>query len=149
MHTVVFLVTTHKKATRMQVHSNAATNKKQRERLQGSKKTYRALAEEMVISLATVHRWKQRTSPEDQSCRPHEVHFAFDEHEQAMLLSLRQKGLPLDDLVDLFYRKNRRIGGKTPYEAALFWYAKNPSLFIREPTALLVYRKECSQSTET
>jgi transposase len=85
----------------MQVHSNATTNKKQRERLQSSTKTCRALANEMAISLGTVHRWKQRTSPEDQSCRPLDVQTAFDEAEQAMILSLRQKGLPLDDLVDL------------------------------------------------
>ena len=45
-------------------------------------------------------------------------------------------------------RKNRRIEGKTPYEATLPWYAKDPALFIREPTALLVYRNERSQSSE-
>ena len=85
----------------MQVHSNATTNKKQRERLQASTKTCRALAEEMAISVGTVHRWRNRTSPEDNSCRPHDVQYAFDEAEQALILSLRQKGLPLDDLVDL------------------------------------------------
>ena len=67
----------------------------------GSPKTCRALAEEMAISLGTVHRWKSRTAPEDHSCRPLDVQFAFDESEQSMILSLRQKGLPLDDLVDL------------------------------------------------
>jgi transposase len=85
----------------MQVHSNATTNKKQRERMIGSQKTCRALAEEMAISLGTVHRWKQRTSPQDHSCRPLAVEYAFDESEQSMILSLRQKGLSLDDLVDL------------------------------------------------
>lgn len=85
----------------MHVHSNATTNKKQRERMIGSKRTCRALAEEMAISLGTVHRWKKRPAPEDHSCRPHEVQFAFDAQEQALILSLRQKGLPLDDLVDL------------------------------------------------
>ena len=45
-----------------------------------------------------------------------------------------------------FCRKNRRIGGKTPYEAVLLWYAKQPEVFIREPTALLAFR---SQSTDT
>jgi transposase len=85
----------------MQVHSNATTNKKQRLRLQSSTKTCRTLAEEIAISLGTVHRWKNRTSPEDHSCRPLDVQTAFDEEEQAMILSLRQKGLPLDDLVDL------------------------------------------------
>ena len=38
----------------MQVHSNATTNKKQRERLQASTKTCRALAEEMAISVDLV-----------------------------------------------------------------------------------------------
>lgn len=85
----------------MHVHSNATTNKKQRERLRKSAKTCRALAEEMAVSLGTVHRWKQRDSPEDKSCRPHKIEYAFDPSEQTMILSLRQKGLPLDDLVDL------------------------------------------------
>jgi transposase len=85
----------------MQVHSNATTNKKQRLRLNGSQKTCRALAEEMAISPTTVHRWKKRDSLEEKSCRPHRIEYAFDESEQAMILSLRQKDLLLDDLDDL------------------------------------------------
>ena len=85
----------------MHVHSTATTNKKQRERLRRSAKTCRALAEEMAVSLGTVHRWKHRDSPEDKSCRPNKIEYAFDPSEQEMILSLRQKGLPLDDLVDL------------------------------------------------
>jgi len=85
----------------MQVHSNATTDRKQQERLHNSTKTCRALAEEMAISLGTVHRWKQRDSPEDKSCRPNTIEHAFDLSGQTMILSLRQKGLPLDDLVDL------------------------------------------------
>ena len=85
----------------MQVHSNATTNKKQRERLRLSHKTCRTLAEEMAVSLGTIHRWKHRDSPEDKSCRPNTIEYAFDPAEQTMILSLRQKGLPLDDLVDL------------------------------------------------
>jgi len=56
----------------------------------------------MAISVGTVHCWQRRTSPDDRSCRPHEVQYAFDADEQAMTLSLRlrQKGLPLDDLAD-------------------------------------------------
>ena len=45
-----------------------------------------------------------------------------------------------------FCRKNRRIGGKTPYEAVFAWYKKDPSLFLKEPAALLAYR---SQSIDT
>lgn len=85
----------------MHVHSNATTNKKQRERLIGSKKTCRTLAQEMAISLSTVHRWKHRDCPQDKSCRPTKIEYAFDLSEQTLILSLRQKGLPLDDLVDL------------------------------------------------
>ena len=101
LHAVVFLVTTPKKATRMHVHSNATTNKKQRERIRLSQKSCRALAQEMAVSPTTAHRWKQRDTPEDKSCRPDTIEYAFDPSEQAMILSLRQKGLPLDDLVDL------------------------------------------------
>lgn len=87
----------------MHLHSNATTNKKQRERLIAStqnanSKTYRALAQELLVSLATVHRWKHRTSPDDKSCRPRQVQSAFDQEEQALILSLRKEGLPLDDL---------------------------------------------------
>jgi len=48
-----------------------------------------------------------------------------------------------------FCRKHRRNGNKTPYQAALDWYQKDPTLFLREPTTLLSYRNGCSQSSET
>ena len=48
-----------------------------------------------------------------------------------------------------FYRKHRRNGNKTPYQAALNWYLKDPSLFLREPIILLIYRDGYSQSSET
>ena len=48
-----------------------------------------------------------------------------------------------------FCRKHRRNGNKTPYEATLDWYQKDPTLFLREPTTLLSYRNGCSQSSET
>ncbi len=85
----------------MHVHSNATTNKKQRERIHLSPKSCRALAKEMAVSLGTIHRWKHRDSPEDKSCCPKNIKYAFNQGEQDMILSLRQKGLPLDDLVDL------------------------------------------------
>ncbi len=45
-----------------------------------------------------------------------------------------------------FYRRNRRIGRITPYQAVCRWYDKQPDLFIKEPTHLLTY---CSQSGGT
>ena len=41
---------------------------------------------------------------------------------------------------DNFYRRHRRLGGKTPYEAALAWYERQPDVFIKEPTGLLRHR---------
>lgn len=45
-----------------------------------------------------------------------------------------------------FYRRHRRLGRITPYEAACRWYDKQPELFLKEPTHLLRY---CSQSGGT
>jgi transposase InsO family protein len=84
----------------MQVHSNATTNKKQRLSIRTSQATCRALAQELHISPATVCVWKHRDSPEDRSSRPQEPAYAFDPAEEALILSLRKKGLALDDLVD-------------------------------------------------
>jgi transposase InsO family protein len=39
-----------------------------------------------------------------------------------------------------FYRRHRRIGRITPYEAVCRWYEQQPNLFIKEPTHLLRYR---------
>ena len=84
----------------MHYHCNATTNQKQRTRLRNSEKTCRALADEMAVSVGTVHRWKHRNQPEDRSCARKHIEYAFDEHESALILSLRQKGLALDDLTD-------------------------------------------------
>jgi len=41
-----------------------------------------------------------------------------------------------------FFRKNRRIGRNTPYEAVCQWHKKQPELFPKEPTDLLAYRSQ-------
>jgi len=41
-----------------------------------------------------------------------------------------------------FYRKNRRIGRITPYQAVCNWHQKQPELFLREPNLLLAYRSQ-------
>jgi transposase InsO family protein len=45
-----------------------------------------------------------------------------------------------------FYRINRRIGRRTPYQAACLWYQKQPDIFKKNPESLLAYR---SQGCET
>ena len=41
-----------------------------------------------------------------------------------------------------FYRRHRRIGRITPYEAVCHWYQKQPELFLKEPDHLLTYRSQ-------
>ena len=41
-----------------------------------------------------------------------------------------------------FFRKHRRIGRITPYQAVCRWHQKQPELFLKEPTALLAYRSQ-------
>ena len=84
----------------MHYHCNATTNQKQRARIRTSEKTCRALADEMAVSVSTVARWKRRDSPEDRSCRRKNIEYAFDDQESVLILSLRRKGLALDDLTD-------------------------------------------------
>jgi transposase InsO family protein len=84
----------------MQYHSNATTNKKQRLSIRKSQATCRELAAEMHLSPATVCTWKHRDSPDDRSSRPQEPAYAFDQAEESLILSLRKKGLALDDLLD-------------------------------------------------
>jgi hypothetical protein len=84
----------------MHYHCNATTNQKQRERIRASDKTRRALAEELSVSVGTVQRWKHRDSSEDRSCARKRIEYAFDDQESALVLSMRQKGLALDELTD-------------------------------------------------
>lgn len=41
-----------------------------------------------------------------------------------------------------FFRKHRRIGRITPYQAVLQWHQKQPQLFLRMPQELLAYRSQ-------
>lgn len=84
----------------MQIHSNATTNPNQRRAIRNSHKTCRALAAQYHVALSTVSRWKGRDEPTDRSCRPKNIEYAFDEHEEALLLCLRAAGFALDELVE-------------------------------------------------
>ncbi len=84
----------------MRVHSNATTNQKQRLYIQASRQSCAALGRQLLVSKATVHRWKQRGNALERSCRPHTVTYALPEEEAALVLSLRRQGLPLDEVVE-------------------------------------------------
>ena len=85
----------------MQLHSNAATCPRQRQLIRNSPLPYRTLAQQLDISLATVHHWKHQQNPLDRSCRPAKIHYALDEQEEQMVLWMRRSGeLPLDELLE-------------------------------------------------
>lgn len=87
----------------MRVHSNATTNRNQRLRIQseqGKRSSCAALARQLAVSKTTVHRWKGRRSPEERSCRPHRIRYAFAPEEEQFILALRSNDLPLDEVVE-------------------------------------------------
>jgi len=85
----------------MHFHSNAATNRQQRCFMRHSSQSCRVLAAQFCVSPATAHTWKQREDTFDRSCRPHTIHCALRDQEEALVLWMRQSGeLSLDDLLD-------------------------------------------------
>lgn len=84
----------------MQIHSNATTNINQRCIFRKSTESCRSLAKDCRVSPTTISRWKRRADPKDRSCRPKRIHYAFSAEEKEFILSLRSKGLTLDDLFD-------------------------------------------------
>lgn len=81
-------------------HPNATTNEKQRRLIQQASGTYRQIAEQRQVSIATVSRWKGRADTKERSSRPHRQHVAFDPDQERLILALRKKKLSLDDLLD-------------------------------------------------
>jgi transposase len=87
----------------MHIHSNATTNLKQRAAIQSDSRSYHCIAAQHCVSVATIHRWKQRKEARetrDRSCRPQTIRLAFSPEEEHMVLSLREKGLALDSLLE-------------------------------------------------
>lgn len=84
----------------MRIHSNATTCPKQRLFIRLTTRSSRSLAEALHISPATVSKWRARDDQNDLSARPHTIHYAFTPEEQKLILSLREKRLSLDDVLD-------------------------------------------------
>ena len=83
----------------MQVHRNAATNRKQRLDAMGSSLSCRALAAKHGVGTTTAHRWKGRDSPEDRSSRPRVVRAPAERGWEEPALVLRRSGLTLDGVL--------------------------------------------------
>lgn len=85
----------------MQLHSNAATCPRQRQLIRSSALPYRVLSRQLSVSLSTVHHWKHQQNSLDRSCRPHTIHYALGDQEEALVLWMRRSAqMPLDELLE-------------------------------------------------
>lgn len=84
----------------IRLHANATTTPKTRRYIQESKKTDKALAKELGISIDTVRRWRKRDDVHDRSHTAHRLNTTLTEAQEAVVIELRRSLLlPLDDLL--------------------------------------------------
>lgn len=94
----------------MRYHSNACTNKKQREAIKKiNNLSNRSLGKIYKVTHSTINKWKKADHIEDKSNRPLTIHYALSKAEERIILKIRDHLLlSLDDLVDALspYMKN-------------------------------------------
>lgn len=84
------------------LHKNATTTPAIRRILQTSTLPETTLAKQFSVTVTTVRRWKARSTVEDQSHRPHNLHATLTAAQESIVLTLRRDyRLPLDDLLAL------------------------------------------------
>jgi transposase-like protein len=89
----------------LNLHANATTTPKTRAYIQRSKKSVAELAAELGVSETTIYRWRDRTSVEDRSHRPHHLVTSLSAVEERAVCELRTSlQLPLDDIVEVVQR---------------------------------------------
>jgi len=85
----------------MHLHSNSSTTPTIRLRIRMNTSSCRAIARQLEVAPSTVHRWKHRESVGDVSSRPKVLRCALSAECKALALSLREKGLTLDECLDV------------------------------------------------
>src|ERR1700761_5802467 len=89
----------------LNLHANATTTPKTRAYIQRSKKSVAELAAELGVSETTIYRWRDRTTVEDRSHRPHRLMTSLSAVEETAVCELRTSlQLPLDDIVEVIRR---------------------------------------------
>ena len=84
----------------MHYHRNAKTNVNQRQAMQQSVESSRALAETYKISHVTAAKWKKADHAQDADHAPHTIHYAVPKEFWVLIKKVREKTLlPLDDLL--------------------------------------------------
>jgi transposase-like protein len=101
---------------KQEYHSNASTNVHIRFEISKSNLTNLELANRFGISKPTVSKWKNRENFEDKSSRPHTIHYALNDFEKTLILSIRKSTwLPLDEVWDMVLLTNPSITRSVVY----------------------------------
>lgn len=101
---------------KQQYHSNATTNVHVRLEISKSNLTNLELANKYNISEPTVSKWKNREHFEDKSSRPHTIHYALNDIEKTLIVSIRRATwLPLDEILEMVLLTNPDISRSVVY----------------------------------
>lgn len=74
----------------MNYHTNATTNKFQRELIQSSEESPLELSKQLKVSTKTIGKWKKRNYTNDKSSRPNKIHYALSAGEEKIIVILRK-----------------------------------------------------------
>jgi transposase-like protein len=101
-------------------HSNAVTNIHIRNEINSSNLKNNLLAQKFNISKTTVSKWKNRENLQDNSSRPHTIHYALSELQKAVLVQLRNlTWWSLDEIVESFFTENHQSKRSVVYRLFL------------------------------
>ena len=88
-------------------HSNASTNIRLRSEINKSELSNIALTEKLGVSENTIRKWKNRTSFEDRSSKPHSIHYALSNLEMLIAVELRaMTWWALDEITEIINPEN-------------------------------------------
>jgi len=88
-------------------HSNAVTNIHIRNEINGSKLKISEISEKYNISKSTVSKWKNRENFEDQSSKPHTIHYTLTIEQKSIVIALRRiTWWSLEEIIENVFPEN-------------------------------------------
>ena len=102
-------------------HSNAKTNISIRKQIQSNSfLTNTELASQFAIAKQTISKWRNRDFVSDVSSIPKNIHYALNEVETTLIISLRKSTwLPLDEIFEILAVENKSISRSSVYRCLL------------------------------
>ncbi len=102
-------------------HSNAKTNISIRKQIQSNSfLTNTELASQFAIAKQTISKWRNRDFVSDVSSIPKNIHYALNEVETTLIISLRKSTwLPIDEIFEILAVENKSISRSSVYRCLL------------------------------